>query len=63
MISFFLMFKYLIHVAFALVWFFFPPLLFSATPAANGSSQARGQILAVSVTYTTAHSNAGSLTY
>ena len=55
-------------------------LLFSATPVADGSSQARGssnqscscqlipqpqqsQIQAVSVTYTTAHSNAGSLAH
>ena len=56
--------------------FFF--LLFRATPTAYGGSQARGQIgaaaaglpqpqqlriQAVSVTYTTAHGNAGSLTH
>ena len=39
--------------------FFF---LFVATPAAYGSSQARGQIRAAAVTHTTAYSNARSLT-
>ena len=42
--------------------------LFRAAPTAYGSSQARGQIRAAqildaSVTYTTAHHNAGSLTH
>jgi len=56
-------------------FFFFFFLLFRATPTAYGNSQARGQtraaairlhhqrqIQAMSVTYTTAHGNAGSLT-
>ena len=33
------------------------------TPTAYGGSQARGRIRAASATYTTAHSNAGSLTH
>ena len=58
------------------VLFCFVFLLFRATPVAYGGSQAnwryshwptpkpqQGQIQAASVTYTTAHSNAGSLTH
>ena len=41
------------------LFFFF--LLFRAVPAAYVSSQARGQIGATSVTYTTAQGNTGSL--
>ena len=36
---------------------------FKAAPMAYGGSQARGQIGAVAVTYTTAHGNTGSLTH
>ena len=65
---------YAIHsILFSFFLFFF----FRATPVAHGSSPARGQIgaaaatpqsqqhgiQAVSVTYTTAHGNAGSLTH
>ena len=69
--------KHLILIYYYFLGFFF--LLFRATPVVYGSSQARGwigataawptpqaqqrEIQAVSVTYTTAHSNAGSLTY
>ena len=63
----------------AFLLFFLSLFLFRATPAAYGGSQARGLIGAVtaelmpepqqrgiqaaSLTYTTAHSNAGSLTH
>ena len=40
--------------------FFFFLSLFAATPVAYGSSQARGQMRAASVTYTTAHGTTGS---
>ena len=38
-------------------------LLFRAALAVYGSSQARGQIGAVALTYTTAHGNTGSPTH
>jgi len=67
-----------IGLLFSLFFFFLSFVLFRATPVAYGGSQARGLIRAVaaglhkrhsniirapSATYTTAHSNAGSLTH
>ena len=43
------------------IFFFF--LLFRATPAAHGSSQARGQIGAIAAGLHPSHSNIGSLTH
>ena len=48
---------------FLFVLFLFLFLLFRVTPVAYGGSQARDQIGAASVTYTTAHGNTGSLTH
>ena len=43
------------------VFFFFSFCLLKITPSAYGGSQARGPIGAASATYTTAHSDTGSL--